>query len=239
MWARAGLLSVIAVALLWLWPTSTSPDLDRALPAQAPKSPLRITTFGTSLTAEPQIWPDLLAKTLNRCHPEAQVQVTRVAGPGMGSDWALKQLDRVVQSQPDLILMEFAINDADAHDGVSLSSSRAQHHAVIQYLQAQIPEATILLMTMSPAQGLRGWIRPRLGRYYALYAELADEFGLGLVDHHARWQARPPQTRGLGNDGLHPDPAVAANVILSGLMQALEPVFPDQSPCLRRSDRPS
>ncbi len=190
--------------------------------AQNDNHPLRITAFGTSLTADPQIWPAQLAQQLTSCRT-APVHVTAIAGPGMGSAWGLQQLDRVTASRADLILLEFSINDGDARDGVSLTTSRQQHQALIAQLQTSLPDVPIVLMTMSPAHGPRGWVRPRLRAFYQLYTELAAEFDLALVDHYARWRARPRDARGLDVDGLHPDPTVAAQVILPQLMRVILP----------------
>lgn len=217
-------LSVVAVLLWSLGPT---PPLDRPLPAISASvspvradAPLRIAAFGTSLTAAPQIWPGRLEQQLNHCM-DRPVTVQRIAGPGMGSAWALEQLDRVIDSAPDLILLEFSINDSDARDGISLRHSRRNHRQLIAQLQKALPQAQILLMTMSPAQGLRGLVRPRLRAYYALYAELAAEFDLGLVDLHARWRALPRAARGLETDGLHPSPDVASGLIVPALSKGL------------------
>lgn len=196
---------------------------DQALTPPAPADGvLKITAFGTSLTAEPQTWPADLEHILGHCL-ETPVTVHRVAGPGMGSRWALEQLHQVIEAQPDLILLEFSINDADVRDGVTLAQSRAQHETLVTKIRHALPQTEIWLMTMSPAHGMRGWMRPRLQEYYALYEALAQEFELGLIDHYARWRALPRQARGLAQDGLHPDSTVATQVILPSLYAALAP----------------
>jgi acyl-CoA thioesterase I len=118
------------------------------------------------------------------------------------------------------VLMEFAINDADLWDGLSPKDSRATHLAVIRALQAARPGMRIVLMTMSPAQGLRGLMRPRLAQYYAGYAELATDSNLGLVDLYPRWRVLPRAARGL-QDGLHPTDAAAQALIVPVLLRYL------------------
>lgn len=211
--AGAGL--VLLAAGLALRPVPLSRDVARdiPLPQPLPDGALRITAFGTSLTAPPQTWPDDLAIRLEQCR-RARVTVTRVAGPGRGSDWALDQTARVVTTAPDLVLIEFAINDADLRDGVSLATARDQHRALIADLRAALPGVRIALMTMSPAHGLRGWIRPRLAAHYHQYHDLARAEGVGLIDLYPRWRVLAREDRGLEADGLHPDPVVAAGVIV-------------------------
>jgi lysophospholipase L1-like esterase len=139
----------------------------------------------------------------------------------MGSAWARAQVARVAETRPDLVLVEFAINDADLRDGVPLARARAQHLALVADLRQALPGAALALMTMSPAKGPRGWIRPRLAAHYAGYHALARETGLGLIDLYPRWLALPRGDRGLQQDGLHPDPAVAEAVAVPAAVHVL------------------
>ena len=200
-----GLAGGLGLSALTLAPETPATPQDRPLTIPLPSGALRLTVFGTSLSAPPQTWPEALAARLSDCRG-APVALSRVTGPGMGSAWALTQVERVIETDPDLVLIEFAINDADLLDGVSLATARAQHESLLKALQAGLPEAALVLMTMSPAQGPRGWVRPRLNAHYAQYRALADAFGIGLVDLYPRWLARPEHERGLGQDGLHPEP---------------------------------
>lgn len=189
---------------------------DIALSAPLPEGPLQISVFGTSLSAPPQTWPDMLGQRLTACRT-APVTVARVAEPGMGSAWALEQVARVVATGPDLVLIEFAINDADLRDGVSVGISRKQHIDLIAAVRRTSPDSQIALMTMSPATGLRGWIRPRLAAHYDQYRSLATTERLGLIDLYPRWLAVPRDRRGLEADGLHPHPAVAEQIIIGAV----------------------
>lgn len=172
--------------------------------------------LGTSLTARPG-WADRLAAALAPCLPAAP-EVTRIAEPGAGSAWGLAQAGRVAAARPDLVLVEFAINDADIFDGVSLASAAAQHRALAAALRAAHPAPVLGLMTTGPATGPRGWTRPRLAAHYAQYRGLAAELGTGLLDLYPRWRALAPDARGLDADGLHPDPAAAAALVLPVLV---------------------
>jgi hypothetical protein len=44
------------------------------------------------------------------------------------------------------------------------------------------------------------------------------ELGAGLLDLYPRWRALPAAARGLDADGLHPDPAAAAALVLPVLV---------------------
>lgn len=180
---------------------------------------IRLTILGTSLT-EGELWPGEVAGRVGACigHP---VALTVVAKSGAGSDWGMTQVARVAAEKPDLLLVEFAINDADVTEGVSLGRSAEAHVALIHALRSVAPGTEIALMTMSPAQGLRGLVRPRLRAHYLQYRTLAKEMGLGLIDLYPRWLALPPSARGLSRDGLHPDRDTAAHLIAPVITEAV------------------
>lgn len=207
----AGVVTVLSPA------ADPGPPADRPLPP-LPRgaAPLRIVLLGTSLTARPG-WPDRLPDALSACLP-AVPEVVRMAEPGAGSAWGLAQAGRAAALRPDLVLIEFAVNDADLLDGVSLATAAAQHRALAAALRAGAPDVALGLMTMSPAEGPRGWARPRLAAHYAQYRSLAAGLGAGLLDLYPRWMARPPAARGMAADGLHPDSEVAAAVVLTALV---------------------
>lgn len=195
----------------------TGPPADRPLaPFAVPPDPFRIAVLGTSLTARYD-WPTRAGARLVACIGRP-AEVTTVALEGANSDWGLGQIDRVAALSPDVVLVEFAINDADLRDGLSPLASTAAHAAIVTGLRDRLPRLRIGLMTMSPAQGPRGWLRPGLATRYATYRGLAAELDTGLLDLYPRWQALPPEARGLAADGLHPDPDVAAGLILPALL---------------------
>lgn len=207
---------------LWLGRTPPPPVSDIALSQPLPERALRIVALGTSLSARPQIWPDVLEQTLRACREE-QVEVLRIAGPGQNVEWGRAQVPAVIAARPDLVLVEFAINDASLQRGMTLAQAGRQHRALIAELQQGLPEAQIVLLTMNPAYGARGLIRPWLAHHYAAYAALAAETATGFVDLHARWQARARADQGLAEDGLHPSPDIAAQVVVPVLMAYLDP----------------
>lgn len=178
---------------------------------------LRIVAFGSSLTASYN-WPKALGPALSACRGGTTVEVQPIARPGAGSTWGMGAVDQVIAVAPDLVLMEFSINDADLRDGVSLSTARRQHAQILDRLAAELPKTKVLLLTMSPAYGLRGALRPWLAEHYELYPDLAAARGLGVLDLFARWRG---VERAVFPDGLHPQEQMAAELILPPLLAAL------------------
>ena len=219
-WRLALLLAaVMGGAALFVWGTARpAPGIgDRPL-APLPPGALKVVAFGTSLTAKND-WPDALQPRLETCRG-APVEIRRVARPGAGSDWGETALDDVIAAAPDLVLLEFAINDADIRDGQSLGAARAAHARILDGLKTALPEARVLLLTMNHASGLRGLARPWLAAHYAQYRDLAAAHGTGLLDLYPRWRAAAPDIRTLG-DGLHPTDAQVGAVLLDPLEAAI------------------
>jgi acyl-CoA thioesterase-1 len=173
-----------------------------------------ILALGTSLTAN-YGWPQKLAQVLSQCLVR-QVEIEVLAVPGANSEQAERQFNSRRIPKPDIVLVEFASNDADILDGVTLSQSRRNHNALVARIHADAEHSRIVLMTMSPAFGLRGWLRPSLGNYNAIYRDLAASNHLDLADLNKVWNEFLAATDHKEHlpDGLHPTQVSANKVIL-------------------------
>lgn len=194
---------------------------DRAAPSlNASHGPLRITVLGTSLSSASRYrWPDEVGVQL-ASRTGRRVDVQRLAQAGASSTWGSQQIEQVLRTDPDIVLVEFSVNDADIRHHLTVRASIAQHEDILAGLQASGRKITVVLLTMNPASGPRAWIRPLLSRYYAAYVHLAQRYDAGLVDLYARWLALPVADREL-TDGLHPSDATATSVIVDPVVSAL------------------
>ncbi len=198
-------------------PPRDLPPVARALPA----GELRMVAFGTSLTQN-GIWPDAVARRLSECLA-MPVSLIRVAQVGATSDWGRGEVRRVGGAAPHLVLIEFAVNDADLIDGMGPGRSRETLRAILSDLRRSAPDAVIVVMSTNPARGLRGWLRPFLPRYFALFREVAEEARAGFFDGAARWR-NDLRSADLP-DGLHPAPQAEARVIVPALTAFLGNAF--------------
>ena len=162
---------------------------------------LKIVALGTSLTATP-LWTGEFKVTLEACL-RVGVGVQTVAKGGATSRWGIQQIEQVILGRPDVLLLEFAANDADLRRWISPSESKQNHVEIIQKVRRANPDIKVFLLAINPTWGVRGfWIRPRLDVYYGLYADLAKSLGVGFIDIRPRWH-----WNSIGDtvpDGLHP-----------------------------------
>jgi len=217
MLALALLAALAAAAGLWrLWsfaalspapPEAPGPARLTGLPETLgePDRPLRVLLLGTSLTARGD-WPKRLEARLSACRPGgAEVRV--LARPGAAGPWGVSVTGRALRAfdgaPPDLLAIEFSINDASLWRGVPLARARALLQKMLG--EAEAAGVPALLATMNPAWGRKGLERPGQRAYRALYREAAREGRAALLDTVPAWLALPEaERRRLVPDGLHP-----------------------------------
>ena len=215
--ALAILAALAAAAGLWrLWsfsafspgpPEAPGPALVSGLPESpgAPGRPLRVLLMGTSLTARGD-WPKRLEARLAACLPDgAETRV--LARPGAASPWGAAMMEKALTAfagaPPDLLMIEFTINDASLWRGVSLARAKALLQDMLE--AAAAAHVPVILATMNPAWGRKGWERPGQRAYRALYREAAKEGRAALLDTIPAWLAlSQEERRRLAPDGLHP-----------------------------------
>lgn len=179
--------------------------------------PLKIVAFGTSLTALGG-WQDALRARLETCL-ERGVQIVTVAQVGATSEWALAQAADVVRRRPDIVLVEFAINDASLRHWLSLARSRANIEEVLSRLREISPAPRVFVLAMNPVHGLRGWLRPRLSTFTAEHARAAIGMGAEFVDFRPFWHAT--SLADTIPDGVHPVASAAIDAIVPELVRRI------------------
>lgn len=181
--------------------------------------------LGTSLTANYQ-WPHELANQLSRCLAR-KVDIEILAVAGANSNQAEKQFGLRRNRKPDIVLVEFAINDADLLDGIGLDKSLSNHKALLGRIREEVPGAHVVLMTMNPTFGLRGWVRPKLLGFYEMYREFAARNDVVLVDLAHVWSEilATADYKVQLPDGLHPTQTAASHIILPAVLNKIGDLF--------------
>ena len=169
-----------------------------------------IVYYGTSLT-QAGAWTRFLTEELTAKFP-GQVTARNSGGPGMHSGWGLRNVDeRVIAHKPDVVFIEFAINDAVARFKLSPAQAKENLNQMIDRILAARPECEIILQVMNPVvgkpEGDSGW-RPTMEECQNNYREVAKERGLKLIDHMPAWSdvlaKGEARFRVYVPDGVHP-----------------------------------
>lgn len=187
--------------------------------------PFRIAFIGTSLTAQTG-WPGAAAARLEACLGRP-VTAQIFAKGGATSGWGVSQAEEVGSGSFDLILVEFAVNDADLRRGVSLSQSLDNHETLIAALQDAQAGGVIAMLRLNRALGARALLRPRLGAYERQLAQLFASRAEGVIDLRPDWAAAIAAAKSDATldkvlpDGLHPTEAAALQINTPGLADAL------------------
>ena len=183
-----------------------------------------VVTYGTSLT-KMGAWPDQLRAVLEQNYP-GQVTLINSGQGGSNSAWGRKSFEkRVIQKQPDTMIIEFAINDSVAKRKVTVAMAQENLEAMIDRLLESNPDAEIILMTMNPCVGFHKARRPDLTKYYQMYRDVAKARGFKLIDHYPSWEKTlnedPALFLSYVPDGIHPVREGALQVIMPTMIESL------------------
>ncbi len=186
-----------------------------------------IVYYGTSLTAGGP-WTRLVTEELTAKFA-GQVTARNTGGPGMHSGWGLQNVDeRVIAHKPDVVFIEFSVNDAVARFKLSPTEAKKNLTQMIDRIRTALPECEIILQVMNPIvgkpEGDSGW-RPNLQVYQDNYREVAAARGLRLIDHMPAWmrllETDEKTFRKYVPDGVHPNEAGYAHIVMPELRRAL------------------
>jgi acyl-CoA thioesterase-1 len=172
-----------------------------ALIGHSRRDALRLATFGTSLTAG-NLWQSDLKDRLTECL-QLRIEVLNRGKSGATSGWGAQNAARVIAVRPNVVVVEFAINDAFNPYAISLEKSYQDTVSIVNALRNGLPAAKIWLMTTNPAFTSD---RPHLADYYAQYRSLASALDVGLIDLFPIWLTALAADGGerLMPDRLHP-----------------------------------
>lgn len=173
-------------------------------------TPQKIVFYGTSLT-QGGAWVSQVSQALEKAFP-GLVSFSNGAKSGEHSRWGVKNLETNVLAQnPDVVFIEFSVNDAVGRFEISQEESRRNLESMIDRIKQANPNADIILQVMNPVidrpPGHAGH-RPQLAEYQEIYRQVGRERGLLVIDHMPAWnkllESDEKTFRAYVPDGLHP-----------------------------------
>lgn len=185
-----------------------------------------IITYGTSLSCGP--WISMFNEWLNLKYP-GQITLINSAMPAMYSGWGVENLEeRVLNKSPDVVFIEFSINDAYLPYNTSMEMSKHNIENMIDRILTRNPECQIILMTMNLPIREHLQARPYIDYYYQVYRDVARERNLLLIDHYLNWSnilhSDPKLYDKYVPDGIHPGEEGCKNVILPQMIKSLNEI---------------
>jgi lysophospholipase L1-like esterase len=113
-----------------------------------------IVVYGTSLSASPEGWPSMLEREIDKRYPSL-IKVENMAKGAMWSTWGVQNLDeRVLSKNPDLVLIEFAINDAYLPYKTSPEACRINLEYMIDRIHDLNPQCDVVIQIMNMPTGI-------------------------------------------------------------------------------------
>lgn len=209
---------------------------------------LVVTAIGTSLTAKDvsKSWFDVrLPDWLNSLGP-GKVTVFNDAIGGSASSYGSEatgqpaessglydQLPTALARQPDVVFIEFAINDAYLPYNLDLATSKSNLKSMIDQVLASGPNTEVVVQTMNNCVpgSAHEQSRPQLVAYYQGYRDViatyyASNPRVVLVDNYPEWvdlyETDPVAWNSYVPDGIHPNDNGAAAIIIPNIQAALQ-----------------
>lgn len=208
---------------------------------QKPGTALKMGYLGGSITAQPGWRPKTLAY-FQKTYPEAQFSEINAAIGGTGSDLGVFRLHRdVLSKKPDLLFVEFAVNDSGAPTEQIVRSMEG----IVRQTRKTLPECDLCFVYTVTESTVPPLLEGKSPRAAAVMEQVAERYGIPsihLATEVARlaragklvWQAPLPKSdtekAALGdkvvfaNDGVHPYPETGHELYFQAITRSLEPI---------------
>ena len=156
---------------------------------------VKIAALGTSLTGT---WFYVMMDWLNEAYPDQCTYYDYGVG-GSSSSYppgksGLDQVKKVIPCHPDVVFIEFAVNDSYIPYRITVEQSRINLESIVDTLLRSNPDTEIILQTMNAVIDMpelelaHSTNRAQLPRYLNMYSQVAKQRKLLLVDHYPNWK---------------------------------------------------
>ena len=238
-WIRAGLV-LIFLAFNVLFANAQHQSINRTKTHIVEKlengENLKIAALGTSLTGGTWRWFDVMAEWLDEAYPGQVSYLNKGVGASASSyppgSSGLDKVKELAGFDPDVVFIEFAVNDAYKPYNISVDESRKNLESMIASLKNANPDVEIILQTMNVVIDMpelnmsEATKRSDLTEYLEMYRQVAYEKHLLLIDHYPNWEkylkdeGRDAYIK-IVTDGIHPSLKGYKNILLPELQKNL------------------
>lgn len=215
----------LITAILLLVTAITASAQDKVIKRLASGENQRIVVYGTSLSASKEGWAAMLEDSLNALYP-GKAEVINSAQAAMWSSWGVENLrERVLTQKPDMVIIEFAMNDAYLPYSTSVKAARLNLEYMVFRIRELYPSCSIYIQVMNMPIAEHKTQRPDIEHYYNLYRKEAKKLKVKLIDHYEYWvpllKKGEKEFRRHVPDGIHPDITAQRELVLPHILKAL------------------
>jgi acyl-CoA thioesterase-1 len=199
------------------------PEISTRSTAEEPRHDERlIVALGDSLTAgfgvrAEDSYPSLLQRRLDRL--EIPYRVMNAGVTGDTTSGGLRRIDVILQSRPDLVLLELGGNDGLR--GMPLDLIERNLESIIRRLQSEKIPVVLMGMRLPPNYG-----EDYTDGFHEIYTGLSRKYEIPLVPFFLDGVAAKPELN--QEDGIHPN-AEGYRIIEERLWPVLEPMIEDSA----------
>ena len=171
---------------------------------------VKVMTIGTSLTDMPYgiSWPTELYTAIFPKYQGYMILSNRSISSSNSNSGVVNIEQWLAADNPDVVFIEYAINDAVANDGISIAKMKTNLDFICSKILANNSRAQIILQTMNNPVGSALTDRPNIEQYYQGYRDYAAEKGYLLVDNYPLWKnlydTNPTLWATYVSDKIHP-----------------------------------
>lgn len=203
---------------------------------------ITIVTMGTSLTGGTWRWPDVMLNDWLNIQYPGQVTLynegvgASASSVGPNNNSALSGINKIpaaIAHKPDVLFIEFSVNDAYLPYHISLKESETNLNFIIDKIHESNKDIEIILQTMNtvkdkPGESNNASNRPKLDQYVQVYRNVAKARNILLIDHYVNWKELmdkdPVRFDQLVPDRIHPQLPAYREIVLPELKKVLDPL---------------
>ncbi|WP_372795041.1 GDSL-type esterase/lipase family protein [Pontiella sp.] len=146
----------------------------------------KIVAYGTELTAN-GAWVEQLQETLDLSYP-GLARVINCGKAKMWSQWGdFNVKKQVISEEPDLVFIEFSMNDAVSKYRISIDQARKNLESIMDKILKANETCEIVMLIMNPPAGRQATLRPDLEAYNQMVRELAKARNTRVIDLYHAW----------------------------------------------------
>jgi len=178
----------------------------------------RMVCFGDSIAKS---FAKHLEIVLNRTYPSYQVEIINKGIPGETTCGGKKRIDDVLSLNPDLVIINYGMNDWKKHEDKNLFKSN------IGWIIDRLLEKNIVVIinTINPDNNKNDQISDQIMEYNKIIIEVASEKNIYIADIFTAWTENLSIIKKGLYDEIHPNDKIGNEITCRAIIKAFNKDF--------------